>query len=146
MDIETRKWCQTTWLINPLAHWYAHCPTSVMTWPWPDLTWGQILKSIFQGQRNMLRTGSMSQTWWCYFFRFSHITKVISSKPSFWKRIIFPFDDLWRQNCRPKVNYDRKTLLGHEKSYTMPLGVLPTYHPLRVDNNCFRKKIVFSKI
>ena len=49
---ETRKWCQTTWLVKLLRKiciltYLGHD----LTLTWPDLTWGNILKLTFQGRK-----------------------------------------------------------------------------------------------
>ena len=38
-EIETWNWCQT-FVSTRRIDWYAIWPISVITWPWPDLTWG----------------------------------------------------------------------------------------------------------
>ena len=51
MKIETHKWCQTMWLVNPV--WKICILTYLghdLTLNWPDLTSGQVLKLTFQGQ------------------------------------------------------------------------------------------------
>ena len=50
MEIETRKWCQaigSSSRFRSCAYW----PTWVMMWPWSYLTWSQIFKLTFQGQK-----------------------------------------------------------------------------------------------
>ena len=54
MEIETHKWCQTSWLVQPLSMmciltYLGHDLT--LTWSWPEMTRGQIFKSTFQGQK-----------------------------------------------------------------------------------------------
>ena len=43
MEIQTRKWCQTIWLVKPLQRMRT-LTYLVMIWPWSDfdLTWGQV--------------------------------------------------------------------------------------------------------
>ena len=54
MEIETRKLCQTTWLVESLrmmciSTYLGYDLTS--TWLWPNLAWGQIFKLTFQSQK-----------------------------------------------------------------------------------------------
>ena len=49
MEIETSKWCQTTWPVSRFGR-CVYWPIWVMIWSWHGLTWGQILKLTFQCQ------------------------------------------------------------------------------------------------
>ena len=49
----------------------------ILTWPWPDLTRGKILKLTFQDQKYMFRAGSTSRTRWFHFYFCISISKTI---------------------------------------------------------------------
>ena len=105
IEIETRKWCQTTWFVKPLRK------ICILTYLGHDLT--------FQGQKYMFRTGSARRTRWCHFhFCVSLIKKVINEKPSRWKAIFV----IWWP-LEPKLltyaKSDKKTWPGHEASFPM---------------------------
>ena len=79
MEIEISKWWQTTWQVKPLRK------TCILTYFGHDLTltWVQILKLIFRGQK-VFRNGSTRHTWLSN-FHIAYIKKVISDKLSRWK-------------------------------------------------------------
>ena len=92
MEIETRKWCHAAWLVEPLRMlciltYLGHDLTLV--WPWPDLR-SDFQIHLSKSKKYMFRAGSTRRTRWCHFyFRISHIHKVINEKPPPWKRLFF---------------------------------------------------------
>ena len=93
IEIETRKWCQTTWLVKPLRKicilTYSSHGLS-LTWPWPDLAWGQILKLTFQGKKaNVSNRLDESNTMLSFLFSCLSYKKAINEKPYPWKTINF---------------------------------------------------------
>ena len=68
-------------MINDLAHRAALEDMHIdllghnltLTWPCPDLIWGQICKLTFQSKKCMFCTGSTRRTRWCVSFLFSYL-------------------------------------------------------------------------
>ena len=89
MEIETRKWCETTCLVKTLrkiciSTYFGH------NLSWPDMIWSD-LWSNFEIDLSRWKLHFFNrQTQWChYHFHTSHIKNAINEKPSPWKTIIF---------------------------------------------------------
>ena len=149
MEIETNKWCQTTWLVKPLRKiciliYFGHDLT--LTWPWSDLTRGQILKLTFYGNKTHVSNRSNEPTtmvsflFSCLWYLKRYQWKTVSVKND-----NYPFVDLWKQNCWPWVKSDKNATEACAE-LSDASWILPSYHTFIVNGHCLRKIAIFSKL
>ena len=150
MEIETRKWFQTTWLVKPLRKiriltYLGHDLT--FTWPCPD-PWPEVRfwNWAFKVKKYMFRTGSTRRTRWCHFHCHIYlIQKVINGKLTRWKTIIFY---LMTSGVKP-IDL-RSYLIGKFtwawRELSNAFWILPSYYTYGDNSDCLRKNRYFIKI
>ena len=121
MEIETRKWCQTTWAIEPLRRmciltYLDHDLTLI--WPWPDLR-SNFEIGITRSKSIYIKPTRRDEYDGLTFIFVSPTPKKLLMKNHLRENDSFSFDDLWSQNYWPSVKSDREPLPGHEESSPM---------------------------
>ena len=135
-EIETRKLCQTTWLVEPLQ---SMC---ILTYLGHDLTltWPE-LRPNFQIDL-MFRTGLTRRTRWCrFYFRIHHITKVINEKPSRWKTTIFIWWPLEPKLLTIGQIWSESVAGAWGELPNVYFRILPSYHTFGDNSDCLRKSL-----
>ena len=147
MEIETRQWCQTTSLVEPLQRmciltYLGHDMT--LTRPWPDLTWNQIFKLTFQCQKlHISNRLDVANTMVSFLFLYLPYRKSLNENPSPWKRYFFIWWPLDPELLT--LGY----LIG-KRCWGMRRAphffrILPSYYASGDNSDCLRKNSYFLK-
>ena len=143
-EIETCKWCQATWLVEPLQ---AMC---MLTYLGIDLslTWPEVK---FWNWPFKIKNAYFEPAWWgehgdVFFIFVSLMSKKLLMKNHFReKNINFSLTDLWAETFGLTSNLIERRYRGMRRATKCFCRILPSYHTFG-DNWLFSKKWYFLDI
>ena len=147
MEVETRKWCWTTWLLDTLR---SMCVLTYLVHdltPRPDLDWSQLLKLTFQGQKvHFLNRLGKTNTMVSFLFSYVFYKKLINEKPSPWKTIIFHLMTSVTKTIDLRSKLIEKRYQCIRRAPQCLLRILPIYHSFGDKSYCLQKNRFSQKI
>ena len=160
MEIQTRKWCQchANGVMQMVPCKWCHANGAMQLVPacraasedvhidllasWSDLS-SNFSNWPFNVKKCMLQTGWTRRTRWCHFyFRISHIKKVINEKPSPWKTTTFHLVTSGVKTMNLRSSLIEKRHQGMKRApQCFFFRILPSYHTFGDNSDCLRKSL-----
>ena len=139
MEVETRKWCQTTLLVKPLRKMCILIFLGLdLTLTWPDMSNFEI--NLLRSKSTCVEPARRAKHDGIIFIFVSlNPKKLANEKPSPWNTIIFHLMTSGAKTVDLRSNLFEKCSWGMEIAIQCFFYILPSYNTLGVYSHCLRK-------